>query len=156
MSWISRTDRAALLEHGIVVLDDGGTRRRRVRVSGVGATVEEIVRSTLGDDLDVEVLGELPRRLETRRCVGYMEREAGRLQLRFELRGDEHIDDIVVAEADEAVVVFATVCTSAGSEHGASCEGPWHVYLERPLGDRTVFDGTCGRRVPYKNVYAAL
>jgi len=156
-SWIRPDHRARLLERGIVIVDDGGAPgRRHVRVSGHGAGVEEAARARLGDDIDVEVVGELPRRLEARRCVGYMEREPGRLQLRYVLKGNEHMDDIVVAEADEAVVVFATVCTSAGGERGASCEGPWHVYLERPLGNRTVVDGASGRRVPFKNVYVGL
>jgi hypothetical protein len=37
-----------------------------------------------------------------------------------------------------------------------SCEVPCHVYLDRPLGERTVIDGTSGREVPHKNVYAML
>jgi hypothetical protein len=30
------------------------------------------------------------------------------------------------------------------------------VHLQRPLGERTVIDGTSGRELPYKNVYATL
>ena len=30
------------------------------------------------------------------------------------------------------------------------------MYLEQPLGARTVIDGTRGRPVPYKNVWAEL
>ena len=41
-----------------------------------------------------------------------MEREPGRLQLRYVTCGDEHIDDIEVAEDDDFVVVLGTVCTS--------------------------------------------
>jgi hypothetical protein len=67
---------------------------------------------------------DMPRELRPRCCVGYMEREAGRLQLRFVLRGDEHVDDIVVAEDDESVVVVATVCTSVSGEAGQEWEGP--------------------------------
>jgi hypothetical protein len=54
------------------------------------------------------------------------------------------------------VVVFATVCTSAAGEVGMVHEGPWHVYLEHPLGDRAVIDGASGESVPVKNVYASL
>jgi hypothetical protein len=57
-----------------------------------------------------------------RRCVGHMEREPGRLQLRYVLRGDDEM----------------------------------YVYLDRPLGDRTVVDGVGGQPVPYVNVYAQL
>lgn len=88
---------------------------------------------------------------------GLLEREPCRLQLRFGLCGDEHVDDILVAEDACTVVVFATVCVSMGSEAGADgCEGPWHVYLERPLGTRVVVDGVSGNGVPYKNVYAGI
>ena len=85
-----------------------------------------------------------------------MEREAGRLQVRFELRGKEHVEDIVVAEEEGAVVVFGTVCTALEGAEGDRCEVPCHVYLKEPLGDRTVIDGTTGEVVPYKNVYAEM
>jgi hypothetical protein len=54
------------------------------------------------------------------------------------------------------VVVFATVCTAVAGESGRAWEGPWHVHLDRPLGDRTVVDGGSGANVPYVNVYDRL
>jgi hypothetical protein len=150
-------DRGVLLRQGIVAAADTASGRLRVGVTGIGlARVHEIVASRFGEEVEVEVLGELPRRLEPRECAGYMEREPGRLQLRFRLCGDEHVDDIVVAEDELTVVVLATVCTSVSGEVGAHWEGPWHVYLERPLGVRAVIDGASGNGVPYKNVYAGL
>ena len=132
-------------------------RLPRVVVTGTGRErVERVVAQELGAGVDVEIVGDLPRSLMPRRCVGHMEREPGRLQLRFVLRGDEHVDDIVLAEDDEAVVVFATVCTSATGVEGEAWEGPWHVYLDRPLGRRLVIDGVTGKPVPYKNVLAQL
>jgi hypothetical protein len=85
-----------------------------------------------------------------------MEREARRLQLRFVLCGDEHVDDIVLAEDDESVVVYGIVCTSVAGTNGRAWEGPWHVYLGQPLGDRAVIDGVTGSPVPYRNIYAEL
>jgi hypothetical protein len=85
-----------------------------------------------------------------------MEREPGRLQLRFVLRGDEHVDDIVVAEDDESVVVYAIVCASVAGTDGQAWEGPWHVYLGQPLANRVVIDGVTGSPVPYRNIYAEL
>jgi hypothetical protein len=151
-------DRSALLREGIVVLEESSSRGcRQVGVTGIGEErVHEAVANRLGHDVEVEILGELPRCIRARRCVGYMEREPGRLQLRFVLAGDEHVDEIVVAEDDDAVVVLATVCTSVAGEQGDECEGPWHVYLERPLGKRVVIDGSVGRAVPYYNVYETL
>jgi hypothetical protein len=145
-----------LLRHGIVVIEIDAARRR-IGVTGQGtARVRDVTARRLGAGVEVDVLGDLPRRLEPRPCVGYMEREPGRLQLRLELRGDDHVDEIVVAEDWQAVVAFATVCTSTAGDVGSVCEVPCHVYLERPLGGRTVIDGSCGREVPYKNVYATL
>jgi hypothetical protein len=85
-----------------------------------------------------------------------MEREAGRLQVRIALKGDEHVDDILVAEDERAVVVYATVCTAVAGEEGEWWEGPHHVYLDQPLGERDVIDGTTGESVPYVNVWAEI
>lgn len=126
-------------------------------MTGIGAErVREAVARRLGHEVEVEILGELPRCIRPRSCVGYLEREPGRLQLRFVLSGEEHVDEILVAEDDEAVVVLATVCTPVGGDGGERWEGPWHVYLDRPLGNREVIDGRNGSAVPYRNVYATL
>ena len=74
----------------------------------------------------------LHRRLVPRPCVGYMEREAGRLQVRYVLIGDdEHIGDIEVTEDDHTVVVSATMCTPLHPEGRDEMECPYHVYLDR-------------------------
>jgi hypothetical protein len=155
-TWIDAPDRVALLRHGIVVLESDAARLRLGVTGGGEDRVREIVARRLGGAVSVELLGDLPRRLEPRPCVGYMEREHSRLQLRFAFCADEHVDDVVVAEDETTVVVFATVCTPVVAEPRAWCEAPVHVYLESPLGDRTVIDGATGNAVPYKNVYAAL
>ena len=85
-----------------------------------------------------------------------MEREERRLQLRFVLHGDEHVDDIVIAEDDACVVVYGIVCTTVAGTARDAYEGPWHVYLDRPLGDRMVIDGVTGSPVRFKNVFAEL
>ena len=41
-------------------------------------------------------------------------------------------------------------------EDGNAVECPYHVYLERPLGERRVIDGFAGELVPFKNVYAEI
>jgi hypothetical protein len=156
---IVATQNPALLAHRIVVLEDeiDGGQRTIIVAGAPEELVDEIVRQELGDDVVVEVWSPLPRRLLPLRCVGHMEREPGRLQLRFVLRGDQHVDDIIVAEDDARVVVFATVCTPVLGRHDEPAyEGPWHVYLDTPLGYRTVIDGSSGAEVPYKNVYDEL
>jgi hypothetical protein len=41
---------------------------------------------------------------------------------------------------------------------GGGCPqvGAWHVYLDQPLANRAVIDGSVGRTVPYRNVYETL
>ena len=155
---ISPEDSVALLTLGIVVLaaeaDEGGSA---VHVAGGHEEwVRAAVQAQSGPDVDVDVCGRLPRGLRPRCCAGYMEREPGRLQLRYALVGDEHLDDIVVAEDDSSVVVFAMICTSVIAEIGEAMEGPWHVYFDRPLGGRAVIDGFGGGPVPYKDIYREL
>jgi hypothetical protein len=153
---VTSADRTALLRHGIVVIEVDSDERRVAVTGHCAERVREIAGRQLGDDVAVDVMGDLPRRLEPRACIGYMEREPGRLQLRLVLGAGDHVDDIVVAEDERAVVAFATVCTSNAVPGGPECDVPCHVYLERPLGKRTVIDGTSGLAVPYKNVYATL
>ncbi len=153
---IAAKQRPRLLRAGIVLLEnDLDGAKPSVLVAGAG---EERVRLAVVDDLgegiDVEIAGELPRRHVPRPCAGFMEREERRLQLRFVLCGDEHVDDIVIAEDDACVVVYGIVCTSVAGTGRDAYEGPWHVHLDRPLGDRVVIDAGTGSPVPYKNVFA--
>lgn len=101
-------------------------------------------------------LDDRPRRLLPRSCVAHCEREPGRLQLRLVLDCDEHVDDIVVDENEDSVVVFAAVCSPTTGACREQWDGPFHVYLERPLGQRKVVDALSGREVPYRNVLAEL
>jgi hypothetical protein len=148
----SLEQRVELLRHGIVVVgDEAGT----VELTGAGSDrVHEVAARVLGEAF--EVIGETPRLIEPRVCRGHMEREPGRLQVRFALTGDEHVDDIIVAEDEQTVVVFCTVCTATAGEEGERWEGPWHVYLDAPLGRRTVIDGSTGEPVPYRNIWAEI
>jgi len=35
-------------------------------------------------------------------------------------------------------------------------ECPFHVYLERPLGEGAVVDALSGRKLPYRNIWGEL
>ena len=155
---IGESDRAALLKRGLVVLSvEQVAGRRTVNIAGGHEEwAVPAVREQLGADVEVRGWGYGRRMLRPRRCVGHMEREPGRLQVRYVICGDEHIDYIEVAEDDECVVVLATVCTPVMRADGDAVESPYHVYLERPLGERTVIDGFGGEPVPYVNVYDEL
>ena len=76
--------------------------------------------------------------------TGYREREPGRLQLRVIVReGTEGVCDAIVEEAEETVRVRVLLCWEDSVAHWqdryyTGC--PVHVYLERPLGGRSVID----------------
>jgi|tagenome__1003787_1003787.scaffolds.fasta_scaffold20615186_2 hypothetical protein len=156
--FITDEDRVALLGEGIAILGtECGGRYRGVVVSAPDAMrARERVCAQLGATMDVWVCGEAPREVKPRPCVGYLEREPRRLQVRFVLQGDQHIDDIVVAEDESAVVVLGTVCVSVHRDEGPEVECPAHVWLRQPLGDRSVIDGFNGQPVPYKNVWTHI
>jgi len=91
-----------------------------------------------------------PQRVAT--CLGYREREAGRVQLRVALRGSEGVCDAIVEEDEENVVVRLLVCCDENSfeedEDHEYVNCPIHVYLQKPLGDRSVIDVETDRPVP--------
>ena len=155
---VTAQDRTALARQGIVIVDaEAKDGRWIVEVTGApDDRVRAAVAERLGASTRVTVVDDLPRRLYARPCVGQREREAGRLQLRYLLWPDEHFADVIVVEDDVSVVVLGMVCVSAAFEEGEPCESPTHVYLDAPLGGRTVIDGFTGEAVPYKDVLADL
>ncbi len=85
-----------------------------------------------------------------------MEREPGRLQLRVALRLGEGVCTVLREECEDSVAVLILVCGDADAG-GKVTEGPVHIYLDRPLGDRAVLDVVRGRLpVPYRNVWREL
>jgi hypothetical protein len=85
-----------------------------------------------------------------------MEREPGRLQLRAALRGHEGVCSVLYEEDEEAVTVLILVC-GEDEPSGDWVNCPVHIYLDTPLGDRTVRDVVRQhQRVPYRNVYREL
>jgi hypothetical protein len=157
-AFVTEADRAELLREGVVVVqDDVDRKRRRVDVTAyVEEWALEAVGRRYGPDVEISYLGQMPRVIKPLRCVAYMEREPGRLQVRFVIGMEQHVDEIVFAEDDGAVVIYGTVCTPANWDVGERYEGPWHIYLDRPLGDREVIDGVTGKVVPYRNVWAEI
>ena len=155
---VAPKDRAALLRQGVALID-AESRDGRLIVEVTGAPEDRaraVVAERLGATTRVTVVDDLPRRLYARPAIGHMEREEGRLQLRYVLWPDEHMADVVVVEDEESVVVLGMVCVAAACEAGDAGETPTHVYLDAPLGGRTVYDGCSGEAIPYKNVWIKI
>jgi len=155
---ISTEDRSALLRERVVVHaihdDEFGTR---MYVTAPGDKhARDVVAGRLADDIEVTVCGDEPRDIRPRRCYGQMEREPGRLQLRYALHDEEHVNEIVVAEDDAQVVVFGTICSPMDLDVEDTVGHPYHVYLKQPLGERDVIDAVVGLPVPYFNVYDGI
>jgi hypothetical protein len=89
-----------------------------------------------------------------RRCMGYRERDPGRLQLRVALGGNEGVCEVVVDETDEIVTVRVFLCYDEDEEDNdrgrdreyINC--PVHVYLDKPLDGRTVVDFQSNEELP--------
>ena len=81
---------------------------------------------------------------------------AGAVAAAARTRAHEHVNDIVVEEDEGRIVAFAAVCSPTIGGHPEQMEGPFHVYLEEPLGERKVIDALSGRELPYRNVLAEL
>lgn len=155
--WITSGDRLALMREGILVISSSS--HRATRSLDIASCVHDALdraAAQVGADVEIALLRETPRFIAPIRCVGHMEREPGRLQLRIVAGAEQHVDDILVEEDAYAVVVYATACTPSSFELGERCDCPYHVDLQQPLGDREVYDGAFGNPVPYRNVYAEL
>jgi hypothetical protein len=85
-------------------------------------------------------------------CLGHREREPGRLQLRVALCRGEGVCDLIVEEDEDTVRVRLLVCyDDERVEPGEDREYincPAHVYLDKPLGRRTVMDMQTDEPVP--------
>jgi hypothetical protein len=90
-----------------------------------------------------------PQRVRT--CVGYREREPGRLQLRVPLARTEGVCEVIVAEDEEKILVRVLVCYEEDEDDEPRPEYvncPVHVYLDQPLNDRAVVDEETTEELP--------
>jgi hypothetical protein len=86
-----------------------------------------------------------------RDCLGYREREPGRLQLRVALTRGEGVCQAIVDEGPDTIHVRLLVCYDEDEEYDPKaeyCNCPVHVYLEQPLNDRKVIDIETDQEVP--------
>jgi hypothetical protein len=93
----------------------------------------------------------LPQRV--RRCLGYYERDPGRVQLRFAALDDEGLCDVLIDERDSHVVVRVVICRTDDPlerypEPGLA-EERTHAYLQAPLAGRPLIDFETGEPVPF-------
>jgi hypothetical protein len=92
-------------------------------------------------------------RQDSRACLGYYEREHLRLQIRMLMRDDEGICTVLVEEDGSSVTIRAIACRSDDPldrlGYPGYAEERHHVWIETPLGDRTVLDYQTGKPMPF-------
>ncbi len=85
-------------------------------------------------------------------CLGHREREPGRLQLRVALCRAEGVCNVIVEEDDDTVRVRLIICCDEDlfedDREREYMDCPVHVYLDKPLGGRTVIDVQTDQPVP--------
>jgi hypothetical protein len=133
-------------------------------ISGQDREMTDELDDVLGGPIDRDRLTEineiwLPACLiglpqSARECLGYREREPGRLQLRVPMLHNEGVCDVVLDEHSSYVGVRVVVCRRDDDDdqrhwYPGFAEERIHAYLDAPLADRTVIDFETGKRVPF-------
>jgi hypothetical protein len=148
---ISHEDRVALAAQEAVFVLAARHVRRRTQVFVTGPDEErtcDVVKERLGGGFDVVYCGHLPRELGPRPCRGYREVEPACLQLRYLVHVGQSVASVEVVEDGDAVVVLGVVCLSAAGGSEDQVDHSYHVYLNRPLGDRVVIDAFTRAPIP--------
>lgn len=87
-----------------------------------------------------------------RECLGYRERDPGRLQLRIPMLYNEGVCDVALDEYPSHIVVCVVVCRRDDDEerswYPGFAEERTHAYLDAPLDDRMLIDSETGKAVP--------
>ena len=155
---ISHEDRVALAaQEAVFVLSARRRERRGIEVLVSGPREDrtvEMVKERLGPDVEVLWCGDIPRHVRPRPCRGFREIEPGCLQLRFVVRLGQSVAGVEIVEGDDTVVVLGMVCMSVAADSVEQMDHSYHVYLSRPLGERTVIDAFT--RAPLGERNAAL
>jgi hypothetical protein len=89
----------------------------------------------------------------SRACLGYYERGHLRLQIRMLMVDNEGVCTVLVEEDKSSVTIRVITCRSDDPEdrlgYPGYAEERHHVWIETPLGDRTVLDHETGRPMPF-------
>ncbi|MDA0169823.1 hypothetical protein OJ998_12070 [Solirubrobacter taibaiensis] len=146
---ISTEDRSAFLRERVVIHaihnDEFGVR---MYATGPGEQrTKQVIADRLGAEIEVTVCGHVPREVRPRSCSYARERDPRRLLLLYDTQGDEHVNDVIVAEDDAQVVIYGTLCAPIELAPGDESDSRYHAYLDKPLGGRMVIDAVSGRPV---------
>jgi hypothetical protein len=139
--------RAELLARGVVVL-----RERRPRKGDKSLTVasyrpewaRHAVPELLGEDWEVDWVGETPREIVPVRILSYRDRGMGGIKLFVAIGDEEHVDEVLLAEDAEKIVLAAYVCSPATGSGGRHRIEAIKKYAARSLDGRPVIDRFSG------------
>lgn len=143
-SWITDDQKLQLLRFGIVVLSSSMRRKRRhleITCSRVHEP-EETVWEVIGEErITVSQVEATPVVIDATSCNGYSEPEPGVLELYISTAPGHRIEQVLVAEGEDCVVVYAMACFPAEVRPREREDRPHRVRLREPLGRRYVHDG---------------
>jgi hypothetical protein len=149
--WITREDRVLLAARDGIFVHSVRRFRGSLRVFVTGPH-EELTRDRvamqLGPEFDVRYCGDAPRAVRPAQCFAYSEGDPGCLDLRYMLRFEQQVADVLVVEDDDTVVVLGYVCMSVLGDSGDPAERAVPAYLRQPLGSRLVIDAFSREPVP--------
>jgi hypothetical protein len=149
--WVSREDRVALAARDGIFVHSVRRQRGSLRVFVTGpheALTRDRVAMQLGHEYDIRYCGDVPRAVRPVQCYAYAEADPGCLDLRFMLRFEQQVADVLVVEDDDTVVVLGYVCMSVLGDAGDPAERCVPAYLSQPLGSRLVIDAFSREPVP--------
>lgn len=149
--WISREDRVVLAARDGIFVHAVRRYRGSLRVFVTGpheALTRDRVHMQLGDDFDVRYCGDAPRSVRPAQCFAYAETDPGCLDLRYMLRFQQQVADVLVAEDEDTVVVLGFACMSVLGDAGEPAERSVAAFLSEPLGSRRVIDAFSREPVP--------
>jgi hypothetical protein len=145
-----RSAQAELLRRGVAILAEEEVNGRRVVT--VSSYVREWGESAVADllpALSAEWVGQTPHRIVPAQCESWQRKADDAIRVWVAVREHEHLVETRVAEDDEKIVVLAFVSTPSGCEPGQPHAEPATLYLDQPVGDRQVLDGSGeDRRLP--------
>ena len=143
-----RSAQAELLRRGVVILAEEEFKgRRTVTVSSFVREWAEAGVAELLPEVTLDWAGHTPHRIVPAECQSWQRKADDAIRVWVTVREDEHLVETRLAEDEEKIVVLAFVSSPSDGGFGPPHGEPAMLYLDQPVGDRPVLDGSSDRRL---------